>query len=235
MTDWTKPEDDRLRALWAQDDPRLSTNEIARQMNITKNAVVGRAHRLKLPARPSPLVLGMVWTHAKDDELRALVAQGLARGTIADRLGCGTAKVVNRCCQLGLALLPPGGPRPRSDGVRPLLARGAAVVERARQATVPPAMGGGMPRPADVRPASAPPPFFAPALTKGSQPPGAAARGCRWPLWADAARPDHRYCGAAVAAVSYCAAHADQAFARGIPTGLKLPPALRRIVPGLAA
>ena len=42
----------RLRALWAEG---LSTAEIGRRMGVSKNAVVGKAHRLSLDARPSPI------------------------------------------------------------------------------------------------------------------------------------------------------------------------------------
>lgn len=42
----------RLRADW---DEGLSASEIARRLGVTKNAVVGKAHRLDLPARPSPI------------------------------------------------------------------------------------------------------------------------------------------------------------------------------------
>ncbi|WP_368414948.1 GcrA family cell cycle regulator [Falsiroseomonas sp.] len=50
--DWTAEAIDRLRALWAEGH---STAEIGRRMGISKNAVVGKAHRLNLPARPSPI------------------------------------------------------------------------------------------------------------------------------------------------------------------------------------
>jgi GcrA cell cycle regulator len=50
--DWTEEAIGRLRALWAEG---LSTAEIGRRMGISKNAVVGKAHRLTLPARPSPI------------------------------------------------------------------------------------------------------------------------------------------------------------------------------------
>jgi GcrA cell cycle regulator len=50
--DWTEETIARLRALW---DEGHSTAEIGRRMGITKNAVVGKAHRLNLPARPSPI------------------------------------------------------------------------------------------------------------------------------------------------------------------------------------
>jgi GcrA cell cycle regulator len=50
--EWTGDAIDRLRGLWAEGH---STAEIGRRMGISKNAVVGKAHRLNLPARPSPI------------------------------------------------------------------------------------------------------------------------------------------------------------------------------------
>ncbi len=53
--DWNEETIARLRQLW-QDGH--STAEIGRRMGITKNAVVGKAHRLELSARPSPIRRG---------------------------------------------------------------------------------------------------------------------------------------------------------------------------------
>ncbi|HEX5325131.1 MAG TPA: GcrA family cell cycle regulator [Acetobacteraceae bacterium] len=50
--EWTDEIILRLRALW---DEGHSTAEIGRQLGMSKNAVVGKAHRLDLPARPSPI------------------------------------------------------------------------------------------------------------------------------------------------------------------------------------
>ncbi|WP_419730413.1 GcrA family cell cycle regulator [Lichenicola sp.] len=50
--DWTDESISRLRDLWQEGH---STAEIGRRMQITKNAVVGKAHRLTLPPRPSPI------------------------------------------------------------------------------------------------------------------------------------------------------------------------------------
>ena len=49
---WTPAQIETLRTLWAEGH---STAEIGRRMGITKNAVVGRAHRLRLESRPSPI------------------------------------------------------------------------------------------------------------------------------------------------------------------------------------
>jgi GcrA cell cycle regulator len=49
---WTDERVAQLGKLWAEG---LSTAEIGRRLGITKNAVVGKAHRLQLAPRPSPL------------------------------------------------------------------------------------------------------------------------------------------------------------------------------------
>jgi GcrA cell cycle regulator len=49
---WTPELMEQLAALWAEGH---STAEIGRRLNISKNAVVGKAHRLNLTPRPSPL------------------------------------------------------------------------------------------------------------------------------------------------------------------------------------
>ena len=48
---WTDGKIARLRELWMTG---LPTAEIGRRMNLSKNAVVGKAHRIGLPGRPSP-------------------------------------------------------------------------------------------------------------------------------------------------------------------------------------
>ena len=52
---WTAQRDDQLRALWASG---LPTKAIGAAMGISKNSVIGRAHRLGLPPRESPLPPG---------------------------------------------------------------------------------------------------------------------------------------------------------------------------------
>ena len=49
---WTEERLKTLRALWKDG---FSVNEIGRRMGVSKNAVVGKVHRLGLPKRPSPL------------------------------------------------------------------------------------------------------------------------------------------------------------------------------------
>ena len=51
-TTWTDAAVTNLRRLW---DEGHATAEIGRRLGVTKNAVVGKAHRLDLPGRPSPI------------------------------------------------------------------------------------------------------------------------------------------------------------------------------------
>jgi GcrA cell cycle regulator len=50
--EWNDETVTRLISLWAEGH---STAEIGRRISVSKNAVVGKAHRLNLPARPSPI------------------------------------------------------------------------------------------------------------------------------------------------------------------------------------
>lgn len=49
---WTDEKIQELTKLW---DQGLSASVIGKKLGVSKNAVVGKAHRLKLPARPSPI------------------------------------------------------------------------------------------------------------------------------------------------------------------------------------
>lgn len=51
---WTEDRIEILRKLW---DEGLSASQIAKQLgeNVTRNAVIGKAHRLGLKSRPSPV------------------------------------------------------------------------------------------------------------------------------------------------------------------------------------
>ena len=49
---WTEDKVSRLRELW---DEGLPTSQIGKILDFTKNAVVGKAHRIALERRPSPI------------------------------------------------------------------------------------------------------------------------------------------------------------------------------------
>ena len=49
---WTDKMVEDLRIMWKQG---LTTGEIGRRLNVSKNSVIGKVHRLQLDARPSPI------------------------------------------------------------------------------------------------------------------------------------------------------------------------------------
>jgi len=55
ISEWTPERTNALIALW---DEGHSTAEIGRRLGVTKNSVVGKVHRLRLPKRGSPIHSG---------------------------------------------------------------------------------------------------------------------------------------------------------------------------------
>ncbi|MEQ8510188.1 MAG: GcrA family cell cycle regulator [Rhodospirillaceae bacterium] len=49
---WTDDRIGKLKKLWSEG---LTTGEIGKRLGVSKNAVVGKAHRLGLKSRPSPI------------------------------------------------------------------------------------------------------------------------------------------------------------------------------------
>ncbi len=49
---WTDERIDQLTELWGAGQ---SASQIGKALGLSKNAVIGKAHRLKLPPRPSPI------------------------------------------------------------------------------------------------------------------------------------------------------------------------------------
>ena len=52
QNEWNDTQLGELRSLWMTE---LSTAAIAKELRMTKDAVIGKAHRIGLPGRPSPI------------------------------------------------------------------------------------------------------------------------------------------------------------------------------------
>jgi len=78
--DWTDEREDTLRALWTEGIPAA---EIGQRFGCSKNAVIGKARRLRLQFHPNTSLIKYA-----DDELiavRALRSQGIGRKEIERR------------------------------------------------------------------------------------------------------------------------------------------------------
>ncbi len=175
----------RLRALWAEGH---STAEIGRRMGVSKNAVVGKAHRLNLPARPSPI-------------RRDGPAGGAARPATPRRITGPTLPP--------LATAAPVLPEPRHEAPKftapnrdhaPLPARAAAA--RPDHATLAPAPAA----PSRAAAAAAPVRSVAPRVGRQTS--------CCWPI-GEPGTKSFRFCDAEAAqGKPYCTEHAQLAYVK---------------------
>jgi GcrA cell cycle regulator len=214
MRCWTTDEDRRLTALWAQCNPRLSCNGIAAAMGRTKNMVVGRAHRLKLPARPSPILERAAYP-ALQPKARAARKPAQARSPrLPPRWASGAGGLARAQAMASARVAAPeheisAAETPREYGAE--AGGGHSPFAVARHPIPAPA--------GDPRDPSSP--VSARNLAPVVPPAGAAGvfpgmKTCRWPLWADDARPDHRFCGEAAMRGAYCAAHGARAYTEAV-------------------
>jgi GcrA cell cycle regulator len=195
---WTPDQDAQLRELWAQEDPRLSCNDIARRMQKTKNSVVGRAHRLHLAARPSPVHDRAAYPAlvARPRKLKAPPKPRLPPHWDKGVAGLARAKAMAASPFLGADLTKGLQPAPASPVARANPIRAAESLEDTARTA-----GGGS------------------SLHAARHPVFAGARSCRFPLWADKAAPDGRFCDAPVVRGAYCAAHGARCYEAPRPLG----------------
>jgi GcrA cell cycle regulator len=196
--DWTGQQIQELRKLWAEG---LSTRRIGERMGISKNAVVGKAHRLGLPERESPVLRGDRSPDAvsKREATKAKAVElyqgGMQRAQIAARLELNPDYVSNL-----LRGVSQGKGRPS------VMAPGLGLPTMHAEPTP---MHDSRPAMHDRAPA-APLVQFRPI-----QP-----RCCKWPLWGHQERPTHRYCERPTTTRKdglpdvYCAEHRAKATAK---------------------
>lgn len=183
--DWTAEAIEALRALWAEGH---STAEIGRRMGISKNAVVGKAHRLNLPARPSPI--------RRENEPRATAAPAAA--PVAPAM----AEPVAELPVPPLSAPAAAPPAPEPEPVRPAL----TTLPPATQ-PIAPAAALAAPRPPAATRRPAPPAVVRPFQRMGG-------RSCCWPI-GEPGTPDFRFCtGEAIPGKPYCPEHAAVAYVK---------------------
>jgi len=192
--EWTEETISRLRSLWQEG---LSTAEIGRRLSITKNAVVGKAHRLTLPPRPSPI--------RKADPTRAAKAAEAAAVRQASRQELRQAARVTSFAprESGPAGAAANGATPAGPAARPPAESAPVASSVTHLRTVP--------RPADPAPRDAGAELdraaSRPAFTRRSQ-------SCCWPL-GEPGTKQFRFCGGdPIPGKPYCTEHAQLAYVK---------------------
>ena len=103
--------DQELRDLW---EAGLSGAKIGQRMNISKNSVVGRSHRLGLPSRPSPII------HTGMPPRRSIRAQGPTLPPLTSEIravpGLRREPMVIAKPPVKPSVVKPPKPLPRADG-----------------------------------------------------------------------------------------------------------------------
>ena len=200
--EWTEETIARLRDLWQQG---LSTAEIGRQLSVTKNAVVGKAHRLGLKPRPSPIRRASKGTPAEavaDTSAPAATESTPVAPSVADKETV-SAPVVSKAP----ASQPEKAPAPSAA---------APSVPAATQAASPASAGDaltGEPE-AAARPPRSQARATRSALRPVSEPRRRSSQSCCWPL-GDPGTPGFHFCGATpLPGKPYCAEHAQLAYVK---------------------
>jgi GcrA cell cycle regulator len=174
----------RLRELWSEGH---STAEIGRRLGVSKNAVVGKAHRLDLPARPSP-----IRREGERSPTRRSPPRPLCGPTLPPLSSTG-----------GIA-----SPGLSSSGVSAGAPAGGTILAASAPAAVLPP-----PRPPVIIPPRPPAP---PRVVMPSPPPRPYGRviTCCWPIGEPGTR-SFRFCDAeSVPGKPYCADHAQLAYVK---------------------
>lgn len=189
--EWTEETILRLRAFWAEG---ISTAEIGRRLGVSKNAVVGKAHRLDLTARPSPIH----WDRdGQAPRPRRPASAPRPSGPTLPPLGSARV-VVPASAPAGMASVRAS---PAAPPARPAAAQAAAIAAQALGRTIPP----------PPRPVAAPPPRL---HTVTPRPYGGRVVTCCWPLGEPGTKDFHFCDGSSVPGKPYCEEHAQLAYVK---------------------
>jgi GcrA cell cycle regulator len=204
---WTDERIEKLTKMW---EGGATASQIAEELGgVSRNAVIGKAHRLGLKARPSP-----VKPNEKDAPApapRAAKAEIPPRPAPAPRPApvAPRAAAPNAIPLAGANPAPPPGPRIVSVGPGGFLRQGPGD----QQAPIPPA----------------PPRRLVPAKPSAEMAEKTSLlelndRICRWPM-GHPGEPDFHFCGVKVnPGFPYCVEHCGRAYQAQLPRGHRRPP-----------
>ena len=210
---WTDERIDQLKAMWERG---LTASQIADELGgVSRNAVIGKAHRLGLQSRPSPVKANEVPKKAAAP-LRKPAPEAEAPKPVAQTQHAAPAPARPAApAPAPIAAAPeaaaPAAPQPRIISVGPggFLRQGPGD----QQAPIPPAP------PRRLVPAK-PSPEIAGTTTLLDL----TERICKWPM-GHPGEPDFHFCGEAVnPGFPYCVEHCGRAYQAQLPRGTRRPP-----------
>ena len=229
---WNDDLDARLTSDW---EAGFSTAEIGRRMGISKNSVIGRAHRLQLPSRGSPINLAASesWTEAEDAFMSGNYGLFTA-AQIGVRMGRSVHAISYRAKFLGLV----AGRRAKQTGLRaayaqPWAGRGASSSPRHTRPANQSRLRAGEPGAAAATACGGSSLSNSPWEASVTNPPPRVFSGteCKYPLHGDERPVVPRFCAEPVrenakgCASPYCAAHYAIAYAAPVKRPTHPPPA----------
>ena len=213
---WTDERIDQLKAMW---EKGLTASQIADELGgVSRNAVIGKAHRLGLQSRPSPVKpneapkkAAPVRKPAPEAEAPKPAAPVQHSAPAPARPAPSVAPAPAQSAAAPAADAPAPAPQPRIISVGPggFLRQGPGD----QQAPIPPAP------PRRLVPAK-PSPEIAGKTTLLDL----TERICKWPM-GHPGEPDFHFCGEAVnPGFPYCVEHSGRAYQAQLPRGTRRPP-----------
>jgi GcrA cell cycle regulator len=213
---WTDERIDKLTKMW---EGGATASQIAEELGgVSRNAVIGKAHRLGLKARPSP-----VKPNDKPEAAAAPAAKTAKPAVDAPR------------ADAPVRVAPPVSPRPAAPPpapVAPAAASGGAPTPAPTQRIVSVGPGGFLRQgPGDQQAPipPAPPRRLVPAKPSPEMADKTSLlelndRICRWPM-GHPGEPDFHFCGEKVnPGFPYCVDHCGRAYQAQLPRGARRPP-----------
>ena len=208
---WTEERIDRLKAMWTEG---ATASQIADELGgVSRNAVIGKAHRLGLEARPSPVRPG----EEKERPAPAAAAAPAAKPAPVERAAPKPATAATAAPERAAPAHPPRTPqRAPSDNVQYRSIGPGGFVRQGpgdQQAPIPPAP------PRRLVPAKP-----SPEVADKTSLLDLNDRICKWPM-GHPGEPDFHFCGnAANPGFPYCVEHCGVAYQAQLPRRDRRPP-----------
>lgn len=204
---WTDERIDRLKSMW---EKGLTASQIADELGgVSRNAVIGKAHRLGLKSRPSPV-------KANEGEAKPAPAAAKPKAKPLEKAAPRAAAPAPERAPVAASPAAPAAPRPQADMPKIVSIGPGGFMRQGpgdQQAPIPPAP------PRRLVPAKP-----SPEIADKTSLLDLSDKVCRWPM-GHPGEPDFHFCGEAVnPGFPYCVEHCGRAYQAQLPRGVRRPP-----------